>query len=179
MIEWPECAAEPDHYWLCTLAADISLERMIDQARLPLAFARAWLADRARLSRTQTRGRPRPLRRSRLAWLPSSRNSLCRSLRIPDLRNGDDSALRTSPHLARHTICTSRRLSTRRVAAPVATPYAELDRNAAHPPRAYFWREHCLDVLVADRCVRGPSCRMSDGVGVGNYAGHGVPRIRR
>jgi SRSO17 transposase len=27
LIEWPEGAAEPDHYWLSTLPADISLER--------------------------------------------------------------------------------------------------------------------------------------------------------
>jgi SRSO17 transposase len=61
LIEWPEGEAEPDHYWLCTLPADISLERMVDQAKLPLAFARAWLADRTRLFRTQARGRPRSL----------------------------------------------------------------------------------------------------------------------
>ena len=33
LIEWPEGEAEPDHYWLCTLPADISLERMVDQAK--------------------------------------------------------------------------------------------------------------------------------------------------
>ena len=45
LVEWPEGEAEPDHYWPCTLPADISLERMVDQAKMPLAFARAWLAD--------------------------------------------------------------------------------------------------------------------------------------
>jgi SRSO17 transposase len=30
LIEWPEDAAEPDPYWLCTLPAAISLERIID-----------------------------------------------------------------------------------------------------------------------------------------------------
>jgi SRSO17 transposase len=44
LIEWPDGEAQPDHYWLATLPADISLERMVDQAKLPLAFARAWLA---------------------------------------------------------------------------------------------------------------------------------------
>ena len=30
LIEWPEGEAEPDHYWLSTLPADISLECMVD-----------------------------------------------------------------------------------------------------------------------------------------------------
>ena len=34
LIEWPEGEAEPDHYWLSTLPADISLECMVDQAKL-------------------------------------------------------------------------------------------------------------------------------------------------
>jgi hypothetical protein len=34
LIEWPEDAAEPDHYWLSTLPAEISQERMVDQAKL-------------------------------------------------------------------------------------------------------------------------------------------------
>jgi SRSO17 transposase len=45
---------------------------------------------------------------AQLAWLPSSRNSLRRSLRIPDLREGDDSPFRTGPPLARHAIFPSR-----------------------------------------------------------------------
>jgi hypothetical protein len=32
LIEWPEGAAEPDHYCLATLPAYISLERMVGQA---------------------------------------------------------------------------------------------------------------------------------------------------
>ena len=34
LVEWPEGEAEPDHYWLSTLPADISLERMVDQAKM-------------------------------------------------------------------------------------------------------------------------------------------------
>jgi SRSO17 transposase len=34
LIEWPEGENEPDHYWLATLAADISLERMVDQTKM-------------------------------------------------------------------------------------------------------------------------------------------------
>ncbi len=45
MIEWPEGEAEPDHYWLSTLPVDIPFARLVDLAKPPLAFARAWLAD--------------------------------------------------------------------------------------------------------------------------------------
>jgi len=34
LIEWPEGEAEPDHYWLSTLPADIAFERLVDQAKL-------------------------------------------------------------------------------------------------------------------------------------------------
>ena len=115
LIEWPDGEAEPDHYWFSTLPADISLERMVDLTKLPLAFARAWLADRARLPRSQAGGWAGPLRRTWLAWLPPSRNALHCGLRIPDLREGDDPPpLRTDPRLARRAICPSRRLPTPR-----------------------------------------------------------------
>src|ERR1700747_3046785 len=51
----------------------------------------AALAHRARLSGSQTRGRARAFRRARLAWLPPPRYAVHRSLRIPGLREGDDS----------------------------------------------------------------------------------------
>src|SRR6185312_1965516 len=57
------------------------------------------LAHRARLSGTEAGTRPRTLRGPRLAWLPSSRHALHRCLRIPDLREGDDSPLGASPRL--------------------------------------------------------------------------------
>jgi SRSO17 transposase len=43
LIEWPQDAAEPDHYWLGTLPADISLERMVDQAKLRWRIERDYL----------------------------------------------------------------------------------------------------------------------------------------
>src|SRR5499427_9644746 len=51
----------------------------------------AALAHRARLSGSQTRGRARAFRRARLAWLPPPRHAVHRGLRIPGLREGDDS----------------------------------------------------------------------------------------
>ncbi len=43
LIEWPEGAAEPDHYWLSTLPADVTLERMVDQAKLRWRIERDYL----------------------------------------------------------------------------------------------------------------------------------------
>jgi SRSO17 transposase len=43
LIEWPQGEAEPDHYWLCMLPADISLERMIDYAKLRWRIERDYL----------------------------------------------------------------------------------------------------------------------------------------
>jgi SRSO17 transposase len=43
LIEWPEGEAQPDHYWLATLPADISLERMVDQAKMRWRIERDYL----------------------------------------------------------------------------------------------------------------------------------------
>ena len=43
LVEWPEGANEPDHYWLCTLSADIPLERTVDQAKLRWRIERDYL----------------------------------------------------------------------------------------------------------------------------------------
>ena len=75
----------------------------------------AALADRAGLSGTQAGGRAWALRRARMARLPSSRHAVHRGLRIPDLRAGDDSPLRTSFHRAVPDACLTRRLSTPRI----------------------------------------------------------------
>src|ERR1700751_1473054 len=72
------------------------------------------LAHRARLSGTEAGTRPRTLRGPRLAWLPSSRHALHRSLRIPDLREGDDSPLGSPPRLSLPATCRSQLLPTPR-----------------------------------------------------------------
>jgi SRSO17 transposase len=43
LIEWPEGEAQPDHYWLATLPADISFESMVDQAKLRWRIERDYL----------------------------------------------------------------------------------------------------------------------------------------
>ena len=108
LIEWPNSEAEPTKYWLSTIPEKIAFHRLVDLAQTALAH-------RARLSGTQTGGRARPLRRARLARLPSSSHAVHRGLRIPDLRKGDDSPLSTSFHRDVPGACPSQRLSTQRL----------------------------------------------------------------
>ena len=94
--------------------------------------------------------------------------SLCRSLRIPDLREGDDSPLRTSPRLAQRAIFPSRRLSTQRICRCVRNVTCRTQSQPCVSASRELWRMHCRDVLVADKSVRRSSCRMSDAVGLGS-----------
>src|SRR5216683_5562492 len=75
----------------------------------------AALAHRARLSGAQAGGRPRALRGARVAWFPPSRDAVHRGVRIPDLREGDDSPLRTLFRRAAPATCRTRRLPTPRI----------------------------------------------------------------
>jgi len=43
VIEWPDDATEPDHYWLSRLPADIAFERMIDLTKLRWRIERDYL----------------------------------------------------------------------------------------------------------------------------------------
>src|SRR5208337_3624834 len=72
------------------------------------------MADRTGLSGTQAGGRAWTLRGARMARLPPSRNTLHRRLRLPDLREGDDSPLRTSRRPEAPETSRSRRLPTQR-----------------------------------------------------------------
>src|SRR5207245_7174117 len=74
----------------------------------------AALADRARLPGAQAGTRTRPLRGTRLARLSPSRDTVHRRLRLPDLREGDDSPLRTMCHPETPAACRSRRLPIQR-----------------------------------------------------------------
>src|SRR5262249_47697368 len=81
----------------------------------PRRYRQIALAHRARLSRAQAGGGAQSLRRTWVARLPPPRDAVHRSLRIPDLRAGGDSPLRTSSRLAVPAICAIRRLPTQRL----------------------------------------------------------------
>src|SRR5262249_46500908 len=82
--------------------------------RSPRRSGEITLADRARLSGTQAGTGLCRLRGARLAWLPPSRHTLYRRLRLPDRRTRRLSPLRTGSHRALRGICPSRRFPTQR-----------------------------------------------------------------
>src|ERR1700749_4408687 len=67
-----------------------------NQMSPPRRYHQNALAHRARLSGAQTGNRARPLRGPRLARLSSSRHTVHRGLRLPDLPTGEDSPLSTT-----------------------------------------------------------------------------------
>ena len=107
LIEWPKGELEPTKYWL-----DPSRRYHLST---PGRTRQTALADRARLSGAQARGRARAFRRPRMARLSSSRHAVHRRLRIPGLREGDDSPLRLSSRQAVQDTCRSQRLPTQRL----------------------------------------------------------------
>jgi SRSO17 transposase len=105
VIEWPESESEPTKYWFSTLPADISFRQLVDFAKLRGRIERDYqeLKQEVGLGHYEGRG---------------FRHDVCRGLRIPDLRKGHDSPLRTSFHRAVPATCRSRGLPTQRI--PVA-----------------------------------------------------------
>src|SRR5258708_40301677 len=131
----------------------------------------AALAHRAGLPGPQAGGGPGSLRRPKLARLPPPRQPLDRRLRIPDLRAGDDSPLRTSFLRERRAGCPTRRLSTprRRRSDPNGTS------PTLSPPCAgvssWLSSDDCLDVHAAG--PRAANTNANDG-----YDAVRLPRAR-
>jgi hypothetical protein len=121
-------------------------------ARRPRRPGQAALAHRAGLSGAQAGDRPRSLRRSRVARIPSPRRAGDRSLRIPGFRAEPDSPLRATPQAAPQSASATRRLSTprRRRPAPNATS------PIPSPPSTLNWQapshDGSHDVPVAN-CI--------------------------
>jgi hypothetical protein len=84
LIEWPKGEDAPTKYCMSTPSGGHHI-RASGRHR-PTAPAH-----RARLPGAQTRGSARALRRPRMAGFPSSRHAVHCGLRIPGLREGDDS----------------------------------------------------------------------------------------
>ncbi len=132
LIEWPDDEKDPSGYWLVTLPARVSIEKIVE--------IEGSLVDRAGLPRPQAGGGPRRLRRPRLARLPSPCHSLDRRLRLPPhpalpspaarRRSGRPAQL-SSQSDTRKTSTTSGK------ARPVVDRYAKTQsdrRSCPHPP---------------------------------------------
>ena len=129
LIEWPEGEAQPDHYRLATLPADISLERMVDQAKLRWRIERDYLELKQELGLGHYEGRGwRGFHHHATLCVAAYGFLISEKQTIPPSGQtrtwcGTQSALPVG-------------YRPRGSAAAFATPHAELDRYVAHPPRA-------------------------------------------
>ena len=166
LIEWPEGEAQPDHYWLSTLPAEISLERMVDQAKLRWRIERDYLELKQEVGLGHYEGRGwrgfhhhATLCVAAYGFLISEKETIppqdmpapgeARNLPFPLVIDPEDLPLRSQRHMP------------------------QLNRNIAYPPRAGLGSRTRPDVLVADRGVSGWSSRMSDAVGLRPWPGEG------
>jgi len=131
LIEWPEGATEPDHYWLSTLPADVTLERMVDQAKLRWRIERDYLELKQEVGLGHYEGRGwrgfhhhATLCVAAYGFLISEKETIPPSGH-PRAWRGSQSSLPAS-------------YRPRGSAVAFATPHAELNCHVAYPPRANF-----------------------------------------
>ena len=108
LIEWPKGEAEPTKYWLSTLPNDIAFDRLVDLAKLRWRIERDYQELKQEVGLGQFEG-------AGLARLSSPRHAVHRSLRLPDLRAGDDSPLWTACRQVHPGGCAIRWLPTPRL----------------------------------------------------------------
>ena len=116
LIEWPHGEAAPTKYWLSNVAKTISFRELVDIAKMRWRIERDYQDLKQEIGLGHYEGR---------GWrgFPPSRHAVHRGLRIPDLRAGDDSPLRTTFRRDVRETCHFRRLPTprRRRSGPNAT----------------------------------------------------------
>lgn len=129
LIEWPHGETQPDHYWLATLPADISLERMVDQAKLRWRIERDYLELKQEVGLGHYEGR---------GWRGFHHHaSLCIAA-YGFLISEKGTIPPSGP------VCARRRAQSafpvgyrpRESAAAVTTPHAKFHRHTAYSPRA-------------------------------------------
>jgi len=130
LIEWPEGEAEPDHYWLSTLPADISFERLVDQAKLRWRIERDYLELKQEVGLGHYEGRGwRGFHHHASLCIAAYGFLVSEKETIPP--SGPARAWRSS----RSAVPAGYR--PRGSAAAFTTPHAELHRNAAPTPRTH------------------------------------------
>jgi SRSO17 transposase len=149
LIEWPEGAAEPDHYWLATLPADISLERMVDQAKMRWRIERDYLELKQEVGLGHYEGRGwRGFHHHATLCVAAYGFLISEKETIPP--SGHSRAWRG----AQSSLPSGYR--PRGSAATFATSHAELNRNAACPSREDFGaRAATMSLLRTDASAAG------------------------
>ena len=143
LIEWPEGEKEPTKYWLSTLPENIEFAALVDVAKLRWRIERDYqeLKQEVGLGHFEGRG-----------WRGFHHHAtMCiASLRLPDLRAGDDSPLRTSSRQVVRRTCRSRRLP---------TPRRRRCGTERHIPNSIATMRRRLTVALAKRLSRCPCCQ--------------------
>jgi SRSO17 transposase len=149
LIEWPEGAAEPDHYWLATLPADLSLERMVDLAKLRWRIERDYLELKQEVGLGHYEGRGwRGFHHHATLCIAAYGFLISEKETIPP--SGHPRSWRgTQPALPPG-------YQPRGSTTAFATPHAEFNRNVAYPPRADFGtRTAAMSLLRTDASEGG------------------------
>ena len=131
LIEWPESEAEPDHDWLATRPADISLERMVDQAKMRWRIERDYLELRQEVGLGHYEGR---------GWRGFHHHATLCVAAYGFLISEKETIPPSGPALARRRPQSALPAGDRPrgSAAALTTPHAELNRHVAYPPRSDF-----------------------------------------
>jgi SRSO17 transposase len=131
LIEWPQDAAEPDHYWLSTLPADISFERMVDVAKLRWRIERDYLDLKQEVGLGHYEGR---------GWRGFHHHATLCIAAYGFLISEKETIPPSGPARARRrprpAVPTGYR--PRGAAAAYTATHAAVDRNLAHPSRQDF-----------------------------------------
>jgi SRSO17 transposase len=129
LIEWPEGEAEPDHYWLATLPHGVSLERLVDYAKLRWRIERDYLELKQEVGLGHYEGR---------GWRGFHHHATLCIAAYGFLISEKETIPPSGPSLPRRRLQSA--LPTgyqpRGSAAAVTTPRAEFHRHTAYPPRA-------------------------------------------
>jgi hypothetical protein len=149
LIEWPEGEAEPDHYWLATLPADISLERMVDQAKMRWRIERDYLELKQEVGLGHYEGRGwRGFHHHATLCVAAYGFLISEKETIPP--SGHSRAWRGTQ------FAVPAGYRTRGSAAAFATPHAKFHRNIAYPPRTDFGaRPATMSLLRTDASAAG------------------------
>jgi SRSO17 transposase len=130
LIEWPEGEAQPDHYWLSTLPADISLDPMVDQTKMRWRIERDYLELKQEVGLGHYEGR---------GWRGFHHHATLCIAAYGFLISEKETLPPSGPPRTwrRPQSAFPAGYRPRGSAVAVTTPHAELDRYPAYPPRTH------------------------------------------
>jgi SRSO17 transposase len=130
LIEWPEGEAQPDHYWLSTLPADISLDPMVDQTKMRWRIERDYLELKQEVGLGHYEGR---------GWRGFHHHATLCIAAYGFLISEKETLPPSGPPRTwrRPQSAFPAGYRPRGSAATVTTPCAEFHRHTAYPPRAH------------------------------------------